>query len=572
MSHLVGDICAWARDAACRPIGADLVPGTTGTERSSLAALGGLVRGVVGWIPSEWPEALQQWAETGPEAPFELVAAVRSSSVADEDVFALTYERIVSGQNRRRLGTFFTPPSVVDLMLDRAAGVLPAPAVVVDPGAGVGAFSIAARQRWSAATVAAVDINIVTLGLVAARSTLDGTANRLDLIHADYLTWLGDGNHGRHRGPTLLLGNPPYTRHQELDAKSKAAAMDAAGGLVDSGLAGLAAYFLGSSLRWLRDQDALCFVLPGSWTEARYGRPLREWLWAQSRRAVNLLAFPTAVDVFPGTRVTALVLVVGPAGEQPAPVVVEHVTLERGHLEPRRTGEHTRTEAAPASFGRLLWPGRSRHAGTIALSEMGRVRRGVATGANHFFFLRDDDLNGLPPRVVVPGLRRLRHVVGDTLDEDEHTRIGLAGHPRWLLSLRGPRDVRSKAIQRRLADGVEAGYSDRYLARVREHWYAVEHVDPPDVLVALMTKDRFRAVVNAIKVVPSNSMYGIYLDDPKLAAPLCAWLNTDGGQHALRAHGRHYSNGLLKLEPRDYLFVRVPADLSEHSRPTGAQM
>lgn len=562
MSDLVEDVCAWASGATCKPMGADLVPGTTGTERSTLAALGGLVRGVVARIPSEWPEALQHWAETGPRAPSELVASVRSG-LADEDVFALTYERIVSGQNRRRLGTFFTPPSVVDLMLDRAAGVLPAPTVVIDPGAGVGAFSIAACQRWSAATVAAVDVNIVTLGLLAARSTIDGTANRLKLIHADYLTWLGDGDHGRRRGPTLLLGNPPYTRHQELDAKSKAAAMEAAGGLVDSGLAGLAAYFLGASLRSLREQDALCFVLPGSWTESRYGRPLREWLWAQARRAVAVLAFPTAVDVFPGTQVTALVLVVGPAGEQPTPIVVEHVTVDRGHLESGRTGEHTRTGAVPASFGRLLWPRHSRLAGTVALSEIGHVRRGVATGANHFFFLRDDDLNGLPPRVVVPGLRRLRHVVGDTLDEDEHARIGLAGHPRWLLSLRGPRDVRSKATQRRLSDGVEAGYHDRYLTREREYWYAVEHVDSPDIFVSLMAKDGFRAVVNAIRAVPSNSMYGIYLHDPGLAPRLCTWLNSDAGQRALRAHGRHYSNGLLKLEPRDYLRVRVPAQLAD---------
>lgn len=565
MSDLVGDLCAWASRATCNAIGADLVPGTTGTERSSLAALGGLVRGVVGGIPSEWPEAVQQWAERGPEAPVELVAAVRERSLADEDLFALTYEGIVSGQNRRRLGTFFTPPSVVDLMLDRADGVLPTPAVVIDPGAGVGAFSIAACKRWSAPTVAAVDVNVVTLGLLAARSNLEGAANRIQLIHADFLSWLADGDHARHRGPTLLLGNPPYTRHQELDAKSKAAAMDAAGGLIDSGLAGLAAYFLAASLRSLRDQDALTFVLPGSWTESRYGRPLREWLWAQSRRAVDVLAFPSAVTVFPGTRVTALVLVVGPAGEQPTPISVEHMTVQRGHLEPSRTGDHARTDAPPASLGRLLWPRPSRHTGTIALSEIGHVRRGVATGANHFFFLRDDDLKALPPRVVVPGLRRLRHVVGDRLDEDEHNRIGVAGHPRWLLSLRGPQEIRSKAIQRRLADGVEAGYHDRYLTRDREHWYAVEHVDPPDIFVSVMAKDGFRSVVNAIKAVPSNSMYGIYLDDPTLAPALCTWLNGEAGQRALRAHGRHYSNGLLKLEPRDYLRVRVPSHLADHS-------
>jgi len=561
MPDIVDELTGWARSAGCDAMAADLVPGTTPAEREALAALGGLVRGAVGTIPSHWPEALKQWAEAGPAVPAEVLTAARDTfALTGRDIFATAYERIVAGPSRRRLGTFFTPGHVVELMLERAERALPAPSLVVDPGAGVGAFSLAARRRWPKVPIAAVDVNIVTLGLLAARAKLDGNSESLELIHADYLAWLG--RQGAQRGPKLLLGNPPYTRHQELDAKIKAAAREASAGLVDSGLAGLSAYFLAVSLQSLRDEDALCFVLPGSWAEARYGRLLREWLWAHTDRPVELLAFPTSVDVFPGTQVTTVILIVGPTAHGPATFTVENVELNDEHLEIRRTTKHIRTGTPPSTFGSMLWPGRSQRERTVSLSAIARVRRGVATGANHFFFLTDDARGDLPEQVLAPALCRLRHVAGDILDTEEHARIGTAGYPRWLLSLRGPMDITS-VVRRRLTDGIKAGYHNRYLARDREYWYAVEQIDPPHILASLMTKDRFRAVVNAVDVIPSNSIYGIYLHNRDLIPAVCEWLNSDRGQEALKARARHYSNGLLKLEPNDYLDVRVPDDLDE---------
>lgn len=538
------------------------MPGTSTSERRSLAALGGVVGSLIAPLPREWPEAIKQWVTCGPQPPATLIAEVRQEATGEgaRDLFADVYEQLVVGQNRRRLGTFFTPRNVVDLMVRRAADKLESPAQVIDPGAGVGAFSLASCRAWPHAMVVAVDVNVVTLGLLAARAHLVGT-RQLKVVHTDFLGWIG--GHPREGGPTLLLGNPPYTRHQDLDQKLKAIAMEASGELVDSGLAGLAAYFLGASLRSLRDEDGLCFVLPGSWTESRYGRPIREWLWANSHRQTELLSFSTSAEVFPGTRVTAMVLVVGPVAPQSSPMRVERVSIVGDDVDVLRVVEHSRSGPLPRSFGAFLWPRKARSKkSTAPMLEIANVRRGVATGANHFFFLTDDEAAKLPTRVVVPGVRRLRHVSGDTLNKKEHARIGAAGHPRWLLSLRDSGDTRSVAVRRLLAEGVAAGYDDRYLSRDREPWYAIETVKPPHLLVALMTKDRFRAVLNSIEAVPSNSMYGIYLRNGARARALCDWINSDEGQDALREQARHYSNGLFKLEPRDYLRVRVPLELA----------
>src|SRR2546421_148348 len=107
MSDAARNTVEWVRAASCDPLPGDLVPGTSTSDRRSLAALGGLVGALVTPLPTDWPEAIQQWARSGPRPPTALVEEVArlAKGDADHDVFADVYEQLVVGQNRRRLGT-----------------------------------------------------------------------------------------------------------------------------------------------------------------------------------------------------------------------------------------------------------------------------------------------------------------------------------------------------------------------------------------------------------------------------------------------------------------------------------
>ena len=148
----------------------------------------------------------------------------------------------------------------------------------------------------------------------------------------------------------LVIGNPPYTRHQGMDPTSKAIAREAAGPLVCSRLAGMAAYFLAATLRYLRPSDALCMILPGSWMHARYGREIREHLWGLTHRSIRLDVFPHDVDVFPRARVDAVVLFVGPEAQEPKCLTVAAAsigdrsvtTAQAEHNRPANSSSHRR--------------------------------------------------------------------------------------------------------------------------------------------------------------------------------------------------------------------------------------
>lgn len=552
--ELVRRLTEWALAQRLTPMSLEAVPGASEEERRALAALGGVAATLARDRSATWPEQLRDWLDRGPTVPVNLVNELEHELANGSDVLARVYEAVVSGRNRRRLGTFFTPRPVVEFMLDAAGHLLPDPKVVIDPGAGVGAFSLAAKRRWPLAHVLAVDINVVTLGLLGAQS--DGA---IDLVLADYLSWARGPNLPSGQ-PRLWVGNPPYTRHQDLSMPLKTAGAAAAGELVTSGLAGLSAYFLAATIRSMGPADTLCFLLPGSWTEARYGKPLRVALRDLGGRSIDFVGFASDLDVFPGTRVTAMVLVLGPqVSGAPRPMRTATARLTLSGVSASRPIERSRLDGAINDLGGWLWPRiRSSLADGRQLGDVATVRRGVATGANEYFLLTGADRDRLPAAATARAVRRLRHVPSDALTLATHHQLDSQGERCWLLEIDDPELLADPALGAWLNAAKEAGVTERYLVKHRDPWYRVEHVDPPDLLISPMGKRRMRVVTNEARAIPSNALYGVYLKDPSAARKIAAWLNGEDGQIALLERARTYGANLFKLEPRDLLSIRLP--------------
>lgn len=550
--ELIRLIASWALSVHVEPLPPEAVPGTSNLERRGLAALGGLAGALAGQRITGWPQPLLEWTQTV-KPPQELVAATERELFGGTDVLAAVYEHLVSGRSRRRLGTFFTPPSVVEFMLDRAESHITVPQVVIDPGAGVGAFSLAAKRRWPNARVLAVDVNVVTLGLLASRQDTG-----IELVLDDFLKW-APGVQVPAAGPRLWIGNPPYTRHQELTAELKDEGIKASGEFVISRRAGLSAYFLAATLVVRQPGDVICYLLPGPWVDTAYGEPLRRAVLTTAAGDVEMYGFVTDVDIFPGTRVAAMMLVVGPDSGDPRRLLTASTRLAANGVDPGRAAHRGRPMSGER-LGTLLWPRQTKsNVGRVPLRTLARVRRGVATGANRFFFLTDEERALLPDRATVAAVLRLRRIVGDVLTAAAHEELGNQGERRWLLTLGDADQVDDDGVLQWLSGAMEAGVHERYLPEHRDPWYVVESIAPPDVLVGPMSKSRMRAVRNEATAIHSNAIYGLYLDgDRQIAAPLTAWLNSGDGQLALRAQARTYGAGLVKLEPSDLGAVLVP--------------
>jgi adenine-specific DNA-methyltransferase len=557
---------AWARS-----VEPDLLPDVAGAsdqELRELAALGGLAAVLGHEEGPSWPDAIVRWAFHAPRPPESLLDVVERAFGAGLDPLAESYNASISASNRRRLGTVFTPDDVVQHMLDLVEQHLNCePATVVDPGAGVGAFTLAAARRWPGARVVAIDVNPVTLGLLAARIAYERRSDEslaqveIDLWLADYMQSLPRLFTATSSGPIVVLGNPPYTRAQALSADYKQRAAELAGPMITSGHANLAMLFQALTMSHLRPGDLSCMVLPASMMYTRAARDLRRAIWT-SRRPVVVDRWPARARAFIGRNVQAAVVLLGPESDDPGPMRFSRVGTSGGEVETIDAWDLDRSADPPSSWYAPNEASAHR-TGARELGEVTKVRRGVATGANSVFFLDDETASVMPEDVLSRAVATLRSFTGTDLTAAIHDDWGAKGARRWLLTL-DP----SKKLPDAVRGYMEAhrDVEDRHLCQQRAKWWAITDLPRPNILISPLSKNGFKIVVNSVNAVPSNNLLGISVFSSPSVSALATWLRSVPGQEELLRVSRRYHGGSYKIEPGDLKRVRLPLDLSRSLR------
>jgi type I restriction-modification system DNA methylase subunit len=145
-----------------------------------------------------------------------LIAHARAQILAGDDLLGNMFCALRSARERRQRGATYTPAAIVDAMVEWAHAEIPAPARVIDPGAGSGRFLIAAARKFPETELIAVDVDPLAALMLRANAAVHGFAERLAVHLIDYR----DFALPTIRGPTLFIGNPPYVRHHNIRAGS----------------------------------------------------------------------------------------------------------------------------------------------------------------------------------------------------------------------------------------------------------------------------------------------------------------------------------------------------------------
>lgn len=445
-------------------------------------------------------------------------------------------------------------------MLGMWEATQPAPTDVVDIGAGVGVFTAAASNKWPKARVTAIDINPVTLGLLALHPQVspklvahsDQSAG-IELVLDDFTKWIAhlpDDD----SGSRLYLGNPPYTRAQLLPREDRARLQETVDGLV-GGRASLSASITALCVLHLRPADGVCLLLPAQWLESDYARPLRERLWTEKSRRIELRLVDSRL--FPDAQVDAVALLIGTTRSDEQEFAVGLFDDELRALD--REGS-----CPPEWRGLFGGSGSAVHEPreSVRLGDIAKIRRGLATGANAFFLLNASEMatSQIPERLLQPVIRRLK-LLSDSVTAEELAASTGDTVKSVLMATTADRRA-SRRLDRYLTVGEESGIDSRLLCQRRDTWFDLAHdAFIPDVIISAMTRRNFRVVTNGAKALITNNLYGwVWKPDVSDSTrnAVVDWLRSPPGQDALHRAARQQGDGLSKLEPKALAAIEIP--------------
>lgn len=482
----------------------------------------------------------------------ELAVQIRSGS----DPLGERFLALRSPAERRSIGAFYTPASIVEPMVSWA--LERCPARIVDAGCGSGRFACTVARRDPDVSIVAVDLDPLATLLTRANLAIIG-ATAAQVVHGDFLRLeLPEVD-----GATAWIGNPPYLRHHSLDAGTKAWAAGAgkAIGHPVSSLAGLHALFFLATAVHAREHDFGAYIVSSEWFDTGYGDVIRQLL-TNGLGALSLHAFPPHTAAFEGVMTTA-VIVTFEAGAKPQAIRLERVDGPHGlgRLSGGMPLDRELLVAASRWSPLFSPPAPAREGRTVRLGEIARVHRGQVTGGNKFFVLTRQQAKELG---LEEWCRPAITSAEEILDSGGVVRDG----PNRRVILAVPADVDRRAhpqLDRYLRrgerrQGDKPAISKGYVASRRRPWWNLGPFDAPPIVASYMARRAPVFALNPDGLVLLNVAHGVWpirgIAESDLAG-LVAHLNEY--REGYRGQGRTYHGGLEKFEPGEMERLIIPA-------------
>ena len=374
-----------------------------------------------------------------------------------------------------------------------------------------------------------------------------------------------------------IISNPPYIRHHRLGEQRKSelrAIAERVLGFPLDGRVGLHVYFLLKCLEHLSPSGRLAFLLPGDVCEGISSRAL--WNRLSERFCLEaILTFDESAAPFPQVDTNAMVFLISHFApsrylkwlrvkKRDVDAVLHSLRGVKDEPDAGKAVICQDRDLSEALTTGLSRPPRPAALHGIPLSHFARVVRGIATGANEFFFLTREQLNSLrlDPRYFIRAIGRTRDCREDVLRPSTLEKLDLAGRPTWLLNLDyTPKERLPATMRSHLESGEQQQLHQRPLIQSRRPWYKMEQRTPPPILFAYLGRRACRFILNEAGVVPLTGFLCVYPWNTNREAVKQLWraLNHSDTLQNLAFAGKSYGGGAVKVEPRQLDNLEIPA-------------
>jgi len=374
-----------------------------------------------------------------------------------------------------------------------------------------------------------------------------------------------------------IVGNPPYIRHHRLNEETKTLlkklCREITGFTID-GRAGLHIYFLLQALSLLETGGRLAFIMPADVCEGVSAKKL--WGWIVENFCLEaVVTFAETAAPFPNVDTNAIIFFI--KNEPPRDFFCWAKLNQKNErdllnfvLSDFKQFDFQNIEVVSRQINEAVATGLSRPPQEtngdekFYLSDFADVMRGIATGANEFFFLtkRQVENIGIPSKFLKRAVGRTKDIAEDVLTETDLESLDAKNRPTYLLSINGHSDL-PKSITDYLETGENLGLPNRPLIKQRRPWYKMEKRTVPPLLFAYLGRRNTRFIKNDAGILPLTSFLCVYpfQNDKKHLERLWQALNHKDTLENLKLVGKSYGSGAIKVEPSNLKKLPIPAHI-----------
>ena len=396
------------------------------------------------------------------------------------------YLRSVGGKHRKLYGQFFTHPAIAQLMVDWV--LQSGSATLYDPAFGLGAFrDVDFKNGFVEFKASEIDTDILAFCADVMKRDVSFVA------HEDYLTSWG-------RKHSNIVCNPPYMKFQQFLNRDVVADLFVHYTNIKlPGHLNVASAFLLKSLFEMNGQGRLAYIMPTEFLNANYGGIVKYKLM-EGGHLYSIIQFDCEKEIFPDATTSVGIVLYDASGSFSE---VKFYSVKRvedlqqfSHLSP------VQSIALEALDPKAKWLPyfESHHVAIhpsqmVRLSDYGRFSRGIATGANHFFVLRQSQAQalGLGARDCVACITRSAQITQSVFGQRDLQRLVDADNPLLLFS---PQDLPSASALKYIEWGESLGVQNAFLTSRRNPWYKTEVRSSAPLLLGVFSRGGYKVILN----------------------------------------------------------------------------
>jgi len=517
----------------------------------------------------------------------------------ENDVIGRIYEKLIPIGQRKKLGQYYTPPQIVELILKLT--IKDSKQKIMDPACGSGGFLVGGykhllnlKDKTRATTenehqsllnqIVGVEINQFPAHLSVINLAMQGIrfrTNNINVLVSDFFDlkpfdewWQKEYKKAHldkkeettktYRFFDCVVANPPYIRQEIITQKKKLQDIMKFESASIGKTSDIYSYFFVHATQFLKNEGRLGFITSNKWLEVKYGESLQKF-FLNNHKILYVIEFDAAAfeEVDVNTCVTILqkekdskkrvgnrvkfVRVKKPIKIEKLVQILEKtdkdfeddniriIVVPQFKLE--KEDKWSVCLRAPRIYHKII-----KNENFTEMSNLCEINRGFTSGVNEFFYLSEDDVKGygVEKEFLKPLIKTPRDL----------SLIELSKNPQknFVLKVSLPKDkLVGKNVLKYINTGEEHKYHLRATVKNRKLWYDLGDKKPKSILFARKIWENIVLAINDAEAFADQPFYEIEPKNKNDIYIISAFLSSSISKLFYEIKGRSYGGGVLEL-------------------------